>query len=185
MNDKYSVLKAIILVLGFFNVFSIYADDSAEISGKTELGKIPYPPPLPKYPCPIIPLGVKVADHCFEDLKNKYLQTEGHNNRGLNFYYYASDFFSRHSYGVKSTHQVGYSADVRTMFEALGLPDYQTREKIENDAMELYAYLFNYKNNNDYLLVVHTAYGYIYRIGYTQTEFEIDESWRKYESVVP
>ena len=101
MIQKFSMYRTITLLLGFILVFTAYAEDSDQYPKKNKVERIPAPPPLlPKFPCPKIPPGVEVVDHCYEDLENRYLQTEGQHNRGENFYYLAHEFFSRNSYEV-------------------------------------------------------------------------------------
>lgn len=185
MYPKFAVFFTVILMVGLYNVAGANAEGGTKHSGWLTVNRIPYPPPLPEYLCPRIAAVVKVNDHCYTDLKNKYLQTEGQDNRGLNFYYYASEFFSAHSYGTDSIHQTGYSVDVRGMVEALGLPDYQKSLRGNNEAMELYAYLFDYMGIKDYMMIVYSYNGTIYRIGYTQTAMGIDQNWSLYKNIAP
>ena len=67
------------------------------------------------------------------------------------------------------------------MFETLGPPDYQKSLTRDNQTMEVYAYVFNNKSNRDYVMVVYTVNGLIYRSGYSETSLKIDESWESYK----
>jgi hypothetical protein len=169
--------------LHFIPTTNAYAGENDEIKAPH---RIPSPPPPPPAPCPPIPPGVEMEQTCetptLDELRAKYLETEGPNNRGRNFYYYAGAFFGKHKfYKITAPNQANYSFNTQTMFETLGPPDYQKSLMRDNQTMEVYAYVFNNKSNRDYVMVVYTVNGLIYRSGYSETSLKIDESWEKFK----
>ena len=171
-------------------LFTVYVVPLTSLSAGEQDGtkiqrRIPYPPPTPPAPCPPMPPGVEMEQNCntptLEDLRKKYLETEGITNRGLNFYYYAGGFFSEHRfYDTDTVNQANYSFNTQTMFKKLGPPDYQKTLINNYETIEIYAYVFDYKSNKDYVMSVYTANGLVYRNGYSETALKIDDSWEKY-----
>ena len=157
---------------------------SGEVDGIKSPRRIPSPPPVPLAPCPPMPPGVDMEQTCntptLDELRTKYLDTEGDNNRGLNFYYYSSAFFNKNRfYKTTTVNQANFSFNTQKMFEEIGLPDYKKKLTIDSETMDVYAYVFTNKSNRDYVMVVYTANELIYRYGYSETDLVIDESWKK------
>ena len=165
------------------------ASEDVEIDGpstSTKMRTPPMPPPPPLAPCPPPPPDGSMNYHCESQslaaLKHKYLQTEGHSNRGLNFYYFAGKLFSENLL-TKNVRlfEGNYSLTRQTLFDELGNPDYAKRAVIHDKSLELYAYRFDYKGNKDYMIVVSTSLdGSVVQTGYTETRVEIDNSWREF-----
>lgn len=178
-----------LVIIALFAVPSVpYAagNEAGEYIGSAQAG-IPLapPPPPPPAPCPPPPPGVSIKTNCetptLEELKNIYLRTEGHANRGLNFYYFASQLFTEHRLSrTISSAQSNYAIDTQTVFDGLGFPDYEKKKIIRNQTMDLYAYRFDYQSDKDYLLIVYTVNGAVFQAGYSETNLEIDDSWREF-----
>jgi hypothetical protein len=160
-------------------------DDSNGINTSGINRRIPKPPPPPLAPCPPLPPGANIKSHCetptLESLKKKYLQTEGHANRGLNFYYFAAEFLGRHRLSrIAVAHQANFSLNKQTLFDELGFPEFKKQMRREGQTLDVYAYRFDYQGNKDYLLMVYMTNDQVYRTGSTETSFEIDNSWQDY-----
>ena len=181
--NKIIVLRGVLLAftLQYIASMSIYA---GEVDGIKSPRRIPSPPPTPAAPCPPMPPGVDIEQTCktrtLYELQTKYLDSEGENNRGLNFYYYSAAFFNKHRiYTTTTVNQANFSFNTQTMFEELGQPDYKKKLTKDNVYMDVYAYVFTNKSNRDYVMVVYTANELVYRYGYSETDLIIDESWKK------
>ena len=158
-----------------------------QLNGPQTHRKIPDPPPPPPPPpCPPAPPGIDIKPNCetlsLEDLRKQYLQSEGNARRGINFFHYATTFFGEHRfYKTQAEYQANYSFNTQALIKELGPPDYQKTRVVNNETVKQYAYAFDYKANKDYLIVLETVNNLVYRIGYTETVIEIDNSWEKYQ----
>lgn len=163
-----------------------WADEYRETVNTAAVSRrAPKPPPPPLAPCPPLPPGVNLQSHCetptLEALKKKYLQTEGHADRGLNFYYFAAEFLDRHRLSrVVVAQQANFSLDKQTLFAELGLPEFKKQMQREGLTMDVYAYRFDYQGNKDYMLKVYMTNDQVYRAGYTESGLEIDNTWQDY-----
>ena len=87
--NKFLVICGVLswFTIHFIPTTNAYAGENDEIKAPN---RIPSPPPPPPAPCPPIPPGVEMEQTCetptLDELRAKYLETEGPNNRGLNFY---------------------------------------------------------------------------------------------------
>jgi hypothetical protein len=163
-----------------------WADDYSDAVNTSAVNRrTPKPPPPPLVPCPPLPPGGKIKSHCetptLESLKMKYLQTEGYAKRGLNFYYYAAEFLDRHRLSrIAVAHQANFSLNKQTLFAELGFPEFKKQMHREGQILDVYAYRFDYQGNKDYLLIIYVTNDQVYRTGYTETNLEIDNTWRDY-----
>ena len=179
-------LNTLCIVLLMFTLQSIALTSiyAAEREGIEAPRRIPSPPPTPPAPCPPPPPGVDIDQTCksptLDELRIKYLETEGTDNRGLNFYFIAAAFFDQHRfYRTTTVNQANFSFNTKTMVETLGPPDYRKTLIKDSETMELFAYVFTNKSKRDSVMIVYTANGLIYRNGYSETSFIIDDSWEK------
>lgn len=109
-------------------------------------------------------------------MRKKYLLEEGEKNRGLIFFEFLQLFLKEN--GAKGS---TYKFAPPKLIEYFGKPDYQRTTQISGKDVSQYAYLFNYKANKDWAVIVSfDGYDIIF-VGYTKTVQILFDGWSEYE----